>query len=87
LVWRKVSFFANRTLALKETLNSTKYLKKNKNYNEILEKLFIFNLQTVSIARHRCRSSLSRLDVVGYRREVAEWVKKTTSVPKMKKNE
>jgi hypothetical protein len=39
-------FFANRTLALKETSNSTKYPKKNKNYNEIFEKPFIFNLQT-----------------------------------------
>jgi hypothetical protein len=52
-------FFANRTLALKETPNSTKQLKKNENYNEILEKPFIFNLQTVSTARRRCRSSLS----------------------------
>lgn len=41
-------FFANRTLALKETTKSTKHLKKNENYNEILEKPFIFNLQTVS---------------------------------------
>jgi hypothetical protein len=38
---------ANMTLALKETTNSTKHPKKNKNYNEILEKPFIFNLQTV----------------------------------------
>jgi hypothetical protein len=37
-------FFANRTLALKETTNSTENLKKNENYNEILEKPFIFNL-------------------------------------------
>jgi hypothetical protein len=37
-------FFANRTLALKEATNSTKHPKKNENYNEILEKPFIFNL-------------------------------------------
>jgi hypothetical protein len=58
-------------------MNSTKHLKKSENYNEILEKPFIFNHQTVSTARHR--SSLSRLDVVGCGREVAERVKKTTS--------
>jgi hypothetical protein len=80
-------FFANRTLALKEITNSTKHLKKNENYNEILEKPFIFNLQTVSTARRRCRSSLSRTDVDGCGREVAERVKKTTSVPEMKKEE
>jgi hypothetical protein len=56
-------FFANRTLASKETTNSTKHLKKNENYNDIFEKPFIFNLQTVSTARRRCRSSLSRPDV------------------------
>jgi hypothetical protein len=33
-------------MALKETTYSTKHLKKNKNYNEILEKPLIFNLQT-----------------------------------------
>jgi hypothetical protein len=82
------SFFCvNRILALKETTNSTKYLKKNENYNEILEKPLIFNLQTVSTARHRCRSSLSRPDIVGCGWEVAERVKKTTSVPKTKKKE
>jgi hypothetical protein len=54
-------FFANRTLALKETTNSIKHHKKNKNYNEILEKAFIFNLQTMLTARRRCRSSLSCL--------------------------
>jgi hypothetical protein len=53
-------------LALKETPNSTKHPKKNENYNEILEKPFIFNLQIMSMARHRCRSSLSRPDVVDY---------------------
>jgi hypothetical protein len=41
----------------------------------------------VSTARRRSRSSLSRADVVGCRREVAEWVKKTTSVLKTKKKE
>jgi hypothetical protein len=40
------SFFANRTLALKETPNSIKHPKKNENYNEILEKPFIFKLQS-----------------------------------------
>jgi hypothetical protein len=82
-----VFFFANRTLALKETLNSTKHLKKNENYNKILEKPFIFNLQTVSTARRRCRSFLSRPDVIDCGREVAERVKKTTFVPKTKKEE
>jgi hypothetical protein len=51
---------ANRTLALKETTNSIKHPKKNENYNKILEKSFIFNLQTVSTARRHCRSSLSQ---------------------------
>jgi hypothetical protein len=74
-------------LRIGETRNSTKHLKKNDNYNEILEKPLIFNLQTVSTARRRCRSSLSRPGVVGCGRKVAEWVKKTTSVPKMKKKE
>jgi hypothetical protein len=82
-----VFVFANRILALKETTNSTKHPKKNENYNEILEKPLIFNLRTVSTARRRCRSSLSRPDVVGCGREVAERVKKTTSVPKTKKKE
>jgi hypothetical protein len=66
---------------------STKYPKKNKNYNEILEKPFIFNLQTVSTARHRCRSSLSWPAVVCCGRKVIERVKKTTFIPKMKKKE
>jgi hypothetical protein len=74
-------------LGIKKTPNSTKHSKKNKNYNEILEKPFIFNLQTVSTARHRCRSSLCRPNVVGCRWEVAERVKKTTSVPETKKKE
>jgi hypothetical protein len=51
MVTRTLIFFANRTLALKETTNNTKHLKKNENYNEILEKPFIFNLQTVSTVR------------------------------------
>jgi hypothetical protein len=77
----------NRILALKETPNSTKHPKKNENYNEILENPFIFNLQTVAMARRRCRSSLSRHDVVDCGREVPERVKKTTSVPETKKKE
>jgi hypothetical protein len=33
---RQIDFFVvNRTLALKETSNNTKHLKKNKKYNEI----------------------------------------------------
>jgi hypothetical protein len=79
--------FTNRTLTLKKTPNSTKQLKKNKNYNKILEKPFIFNLQTVSTACRRCRSSVSRPDVVGCGREVTERIKKTTSVSKTKKKE
>jgi hypothetical protein len=77
----------NRTLALKETSNSTKHLNKNENYNEILEMPFVFNLKTVSTARRRCRSSLSRPDIVGCVWEVVERVKKTTSVPETKKKE
>jgi hypothetical protein len=50
-------------------------------------KPFIFNLQTVSTTRRRYRSSPSRPNVVGCGREVAERVKKTTSVPEMKKKE
>jgi hypothetical protein len=64
-----------------------KHLEKNEIYNEILEKPFIFNLQTVSMARRCCRSSLSQPDVVGCGREVAERIKKTTSVPDTKKKE
>jgi hypothetical protein len=80
-------FFVNRTLALKETANSTKHPKKNENYNEIPKKPFNFNLQTMSMVRRRCRSSLSRPVVVDCGREVAEWVKKTTSIPETKKKE
>jgi hypothetical protein len=79
-------FFINRNLILKIT-NSIKHSKKNKNYNEIFEKSFIFNIQIVSMARHRCCSSLSRPNVVGCEREVAKRVKKTTFVLEMKKKE
>jgi hypothetical protein len=41
----------------------------------------------VSTARRRCRSSLSRPDVVGCGQEVAERVKKTTSIPETNKKE
>jgi hypothetical protein len=41
-------FLVNSSLALKETTNSTKHPKRNKNYNKILEKPFIFNLQTAA---------------------------------------
>jgi hypothetical protein len=80
-------FFANRTLVLKETTNSTKHPKKNKNYNEILEKPFIFNLQTVLMVPRHCRSSLSRPNIVGCRQEVTERVMKTTSISETKKKE
>ena len=59
------AFFAKKTLALKETPNRTKHLNKNEKYKEILEMPFVFNLHTVSTARCRCRSSLSRPDIVG----------------------
>jgi hypothetical protein len=68
-------------------MNSIKHHKKNKNYNKILEKPFIFNLQTVSTACRHCRSSRSRSDVVSCGRGVAKRVKMTTSVPKTKKEE
>jgi hypothetical protein len=84
-VQTELIFFANKTLALKETPNSIKHPKKNENNNKILEKPFIFNLQTVWTVRRRCRSSLSRPDVVGCGWEAVERVKKTTSVPKTKK--
>jgi hypothetical protein len=63
-------------------MNSAKYPKKNEIYNEILEKPFIFNLWTVSTARRRCHSPLSRPDVVGCGRKVVEQVKKIASVLK-----
>ena len=80
LLFSYIYFFAKRILVLKETPNSTKHLNKNKNYNEILEIPFVFNLHTVSTERRRCRSSLSRPDVVDCGREVAERFYKTTSV-------
>jgi hypothetical protein len=64
-----------------------KHSKQNENYNKILEKPFIFNIQTVPTACRRCRSSLSCPDIVDCGWEIAEWVKKNTSVPKMKKKE
>jgi hypothetical protein len=77
----------NRTLALKETTNSTNHHKKHENYSEILEKPFIFNLLTMSTVRRHCRTSPDRLDVVGCGREVAERVKKITSVLEKKNDE
>jgi hypothetical protein len=68
-------------------MKSTKHPKKNENYNEIFEKPFNFNLQTVSTARRHCRSSLSQPEVVDCGWEVAERVKKTISVPKAIKKE
>jgi hypothetical protein len=48
---------------------------------------FVFNLQTVLTVSCRCRFFLSRLDVVGCEREVAERIKNTTSVPETRKKE
>jgi hypothetical protein len=69
--------FSNRTPALREIPNTTNHLNKNKNYN----------LPTVSMARRHCCSSLSQLDVVRCGQEVAERVKKSTSIPETKKKE
>jgi hypothetical protein len=80
-------FVCDRTITLRETLNSTKHPNKNRNYNEIFEMPLIFNLQTMSTVCPRCRSSLYRPDVIGCEQEVAEWVKKTRSVPGVKKKE
>jgi hypothetical protein len=44
------------SLEIVETTNNTKHPKKNENYNEILEKPFIFNLQTVSMTRRPAAS-------------------------------
>jgi hypothetical protein len=74
-----------RTLALRETSNSKKQLNKKKKYNKILEMTFVLNLQIVSMAC--CRSSLSRSEVVGCGRKVAEQVKKTTNVLEKRKKE
>jgi hypothetical protein len=38
-------------MTLKETMNNTKHLNKNKNYIKILEMAFIFNLPTVWTTR------------------------------------
>jgi hypothetical protein len=38
------SVFIQNQQTIKETTNNTKHPKKNENYNEILEKPFIFNL-------------------------------------------
>jgi hypothetical protein len=48
---------------------------------------FIFNLQTVSMARRRYRSIQSRHAVIGCGREVAEWAEKATSIQEMKKKD
>jgi hypothetical protein len=42
---------------------------------------------TVLTARRRCRSTLSRPDIVSCGQKAAERVKKTTSVPETKKKE
>jgi hypothetical protein len=78
--------FANRS-DIKETMNNTKHLKKNKNYNEILDEHCIFNLQTVSTWHCYYRTSQDRRDVVGCRWKVAEQVKKITSIPETKKRD
>jgi hypothetical protein len=44
MYYGRVGFFANRTLALKVTMNSIEHPKKNENYHEIFENPFIFNL-------------------------------------------
>jgi hypothetical protein len=68
-------------------MNSTKHPRKNENYNEILEKPFILNPQTVSTVRRRYRSSLSRPAVVDCGWKVTERIKKATSVSETKKKE
>jgi hypothetical protein len=60
-------------------MNSTKHLKK--------KKITTRSLRSPSSSTSRLRSSLSRPDVVGCGQEVAERVKKTTSVPETKKKE
>jgi hypothetical protein len=57
--------FANRTLELIEISNNTKHPNKNGNYNKIFEMPFVFNLQTVSMARCCYRFSLSRPEIDG----------------------
>jgi hypothetical protein len=63
-----------RILELKEPYDSTKHHNKNKNYNKILEILFVLNLQMVSTAHRCCQSYLSRPDVVGCGWEIIERV-------------
>jgi hypothetical protein len=65
-----------RTLTLRATSNNIKHSNKNKNYNEVLETPFLFNLRTVSMARRRCNSCLSRPDAVSCGREVTERAKR-----------
>jgi hypothetical protein len=75
-------FFANRTLTLKETTNSTKHLTKTK---IVLKSLRCPSSSTASTARRRCRSSESRPDIVGCGQKVAERAQKATYVPEIKK--
>ena len=53
-------FFAKRTLALKETPDSTKALNKNENYNALLEIHFVFNLQSYLDANEKSPSGSRR---------------------------
>jgi hypothetical protein len=80
-------FFCEYDSRIERNSEQYKASKKIKNYNEILEKPFIFNLQIVLTVHRRCHSSLSQPDVVGCGWEVAKRVKKTTSVQKTKKKE
>jgi hypothetical protein len=68
-------------------MKSTKHLNKNKIYNKILEMSFIINLQTISTAHRRCRSSQSQPDVVGCGQKVAKRAQKATSVLETKKKD
>jgi hypothetical protein len=45
---KAASLFCEQDTGIKKTSNNIKQPKKNKYYNEILDKPFIFNLQTVS---------------------------------------
>jgi hypothetical protein len=65
-------FFLRVGIGIKRNNEQYKTPLKNKNYIEILEMPFIFNIKTVSTARRRCHTSHSRPDVVGCGREVAE---------------
>jgi hypothetical protein len=75
------------TFALKELTNSTKYLNRNENYIKTLEVPFIFNLQTMSTARHHCRSFERRPNVVGCEWEIAKRAHTAISVSEMKKKD